>query len=129
MANNKLTLVILPELFAVCRLRKEEKLPQWVLPGEFFSITRTADELSIVCNQANVPDSVQCEKGWRCLQVEGILNFALTGILASLAAPLAEAKISIFAISTFDTDYLLVKENNLQQALDVLLLAGHQVIR
>ena len=99
-------------------------IPEWAHSG-FFSMTRTPDELSIVCNEEIVPDGVACEKGWHCLQVKGPLDFALTGILASLAAPLAEAGISIFAISTYDTDYFLVKE--LDRAIAVLFKAGHNV--
>jgi hypothetical protein len=124
---NQLTLSILPETFAVCRFGLDDPVPDWAFWGEFFSITRTPDELSIVCNQVDVPEGIKCEKDWRCLKVEGTLDFALTGILASLAAPLADAKISIFAIATFDTDYLMVKESNLQKAIEVLSVAGHRV--
>jgi uncharacterized protein len=124
---NQLTLSIMPETLAICRFSLEEPVPDWAFWGEFFSLTRTPDELSIVCNQADVPEGTKCEKDWRCLKVEGTLDFALTGILASLALPLADAKISIFALSTFDTDYLLVKESHLQTAIEALSSAGHQV--
>lgn len=123
--NSKLTLSILPDTVAICRLSQNANVPDWALTGEFFSITKTADELSLVCNQVSIPEDVPCERDWRCLKVEGTLDFSLTGILAALAAPLAEAKISIFAISTFDTDYLLVKENHLKNAIKVLSAAGH----
>lgn len=126
-SETQLTLAILPETFAICRFGLGDPVPDWAFWGDFFSLTRTPDELSIVCNQADVPDGAQGERDWRCLRVEGTLDFALTGILASLAAPLADAKISIFAISTFDTDYLLVKENHLQNALRVLTAAGHHI--
>jgi uncharacterized protein len=125
--EKQLRLAILPETFAVCRLSEGSKLPEWALLGEFFSITRTAYELSIVCHQAGVPEGAQCERDWRCLQVEGPLDFSLTGILASLAVPLADAGISIFAVSTFDTDYLLVKEKQLQAAINALTAAGHRI--
>jgi uncharacterized protein len=124
---NQLTLSILPETLAICRFGLDEPVPDWAFWGEFFSLTRTRDELSIVCNQADIPEDMKCERDWRCLKVEGTLDFALTGILASLASPLADAKISIFALSTFDTDYLLVKESHLQRAIEVLSGAGHQV--
>ncbi len=123
----KLNLLLLPELFAVCRLSGDAELPGWAIESDFFSITRTADELSVVCRQANMPAGVQAEREWHCLQVAGTLDFALTGILASLAVPLAEARIGIFAISTFDTDYLLVKEAALDAAVTVLRDAGHYV--
>ncbi len=95
------------------------------MTADFCSITRTADEVSIVCPLGRVPDDVRRESGWRCLKVEGPLDFALTGILASLAVPLAQAGISIFAISTYDTDYLLVKD--LDGAVATLTGEGHLI--
>ena len=104
-------------------------MPEWAQSGKIWSITRTADELSVVCWQKNVPEGVRSEGGWRCLKLEGPLDFSLTGILVSLAAPLAEAGISIFAISTFDTDYLLVNRDDLERSVDALEGAGHLVRR
>jgi len=127
MIGSKLSLSILQGRFAVCRLEKEEPVPEWGVRGDFISITRTVDELSIVCLEDGVPYSVRCEKGWLCLKVEGPLDFSLTGVLASLTAPLAEAKISIFVLSTFDTDYLMVKEKDLEAAASVLTGAGHTI--
>lgn len=123
-----LTLSILPDAFAVCRLDAHVQIPSWVTSGNFFSITRTTDELSLVCRENDVPDGTRCERAWRCLKIEGPLDFALTGILASLAVPLANTGISIFALSTFDTDYVLVKENNLEKAIAVLQNAGHRIL-
>ena len=121
MENSKLSLSVLPDQLAVCRLNADAHIPVWALnPAVLTSITRTRDVLSIVCPQANVPAGIQTETGWKALKVEGPLDFSLTGILASLANPLAEAKISIFAISTFDTDYVLVKEENLAAAVKIL---------
>jgi len=117
---------VLPDVLAVCRLDASAPIPGWVR-GDFVSITRTRDELSIVCAQANVPADVRCERDWRALKVEGQLDFALTGILVSIATPLANAGISIFAISTFDTDYVLVKADVLDKAIQVLQKAGHQI--
>ena len=122
------TLSILSDTFAVCRLDSHAQIPSWVTNHDLLSITRTADELSIVCRQRDVPDGIRCERDWRCLKVAGPLDFALTGVLASLTTPLADAVISIFALSTFDTDYVLVKENNFQQALAVLQRAGHRIL-
>lgn len=99
----------------------------WATAGSFFSITRTLEELSVVCAEQVIPEGITSEKGWRCLKVHGPLDFSLTGILSSLLHPLAKANISVFALSTYDTDYLLVKEADLERAKVVLLEAGHQV--
>ena len=117
----KLTLSILPERIAVCRLAPDTPFPVWaVAHAGFISISRTSDELSIVCPEAQVPAGIKAEKGWRVFKVEGVLDFSLTGILATLLQPLAEHQISIFAISTFDTDYILVKEEKLTDAIAAL---------
>jgi hypothetical protein len=126
MSHTNLTLSLLPDNFSICRLGPEVDIPPWALAGDFFSITRTKEELSLVCSQEIVPNGIQCEQGWRCIMVRGPLDFSVTGILASLTTSLAEAGISIFAISTFDTDYLLVKADNLQRAILKLKEAGHQ---
>jgi hypothetical protein len=128
MNRTNLTLSLLPDNYAICRLGPEADIPPWALAGDFFSITRTEEELSLVCSQEVVPDGVQCEKGWRCVMVVGHLDFSLTGILASLTASLAEAGITVFAISTFNTDYLLVKADNLKRAVLKLKEAGHDVV-
>ncbi len=120
MNNSELSLSIMPNKIAVCRMENDAQIPSWATDGSFFSISKTDDEISIVCSENNVPDNVESEKGWRSFKVEGPLDFSLTGILASLANPLAEAKISIFAISTFDTDYILIKDENLDEAVKVL---------
>ena len=127
MASWQLALLVLDETFAVSRLSGDAPVPTWANAGSFFSVTRTAEELSIVCRQDVVPESVPCERGWRCLRVVGTIPFSAVGVLASLATPLAEAGVSAFAISTFDTDYLLVKENDLAAAADALQRQGHTV--
>ncbi len=127
MNPTKLTLALEPDTYAVCRLDPHVPIPNWAYSGEFNSVTRTQNELSIVCLQRTVPSGIKYESDWRCLRVEGTLDFTLTGILASLAAPLAEAGISIFSISTFDTDYILVKERDLEHTIAVLQQAGHSV--
>ncbi len=119
-----LALTILKEMLAVCRLDSKSRIPSWI-SGELTSVTHTSEELSIVCAEAAVPSSAIAERGWRCFKVEGPLDFALTGILSALTAPLAEAGISIFALSTFNTDYLLVKETNLLAAKQVLAKFCH----
>lgn len=121
-----LTLSILPDTFAICRLERGA-VPLWIAAADFVSITQTTDELSVVCREGNVPSDVKADRGWRALKVAGPLDLALTGVLASLANPLAEARINIFAVSTFDTDYLLVKGYNLERACDVLRQAGMHI--
>ena len=122
-----LTLTVMPGRLVVCRLDPQAAVPDWAFSGDFFSITRTTDELSIVCSESDVPEGVLCERGWVGLKVEGPLDFSLTGVLASLAQPLAEAGLSLFAISTYDTDYLLVKARDLDRAVAVLAEAEHTV--
>jgi hypothetical protein len=118
---------LLPGRYAVCRLEADAGVPAWVGTGPFVSVTRTDGELSVVCAEEFVPDGTNCENGWRIFQVAGPLEFSLTGVLAAIAAPLADAGVSIFAISTFDTDYVLVKEESLAKAAEALGGAGHEV--
>jgi uncharacterized protein len=128
-----LTLTLLPDAFAVCRLAAGAAVPQWAVRSAFFSITRTADELSIVCADASVPAdaaadvNVKVERSWRGFKFEGPFAFDQTGILLAAAKPLADAGIGIFVISTFDTDYLLVKDAQLQPAITALVRADHTV--
>src|SRR5262245_43033763 len=122
-----LTLLVLPDLFAVCRLDPSDPVPSWAFDAVFSSITRTADELSILCPERSVPEGIHCEKNWRCLRVAGTIEFSVVGVLASLVFPLAEQGISVFAISTFDTDYLLVKDKDFGMARAALRAAGHSV--
>ena len=111
--------------FAVCRLPPETTLPDWALNGVVASVTRTADELSIVCPAENVPEGVKAEKGWICFKLEGPFAFSQSGVLSSFIGPLAEGGVPIFAVSTFDTDYVLVKEEFADTALEALQEAGH----
>jgi uncharacterized protein len=113
--------------YAICRLRAGDPIPAWAMQGPFFSLTRTAAELSVVCETDAVPAGVNGERGWRVLAVQGPLDFALTGIVARLSAVLAAASISVFIISTYDTDYLLVREGDLESAIAAFRGAGHQV--
>lgn len=126
MTDFKLTLSCLSEPLSICRLDPDASLPSWAFAGDFTSVTRTGDELSIICCSGNVPGEVRCEKGYRCIKVEGPLDLSLTGIIASLTTVLAHSGISTFAVSTFDTDYLLVKEDHLEKALQTLVDAGHK---
>jgi len=122
-----ITLRLLPGRLAVCRLAPNAAVPEWAMAGPLTSITRTPEELSIVCLEAQVPEDVLGEKEWRALKVQGPLPFSLTGVLASLVNPLSEAGISLFAFSTYDTDYVLVKEATLSRAIQALTGAGHSV--
>jgi putative acetyltransferase len=121
------TLLAVDGTFAVCRLAATAPVPAWATSGDFFSISRTAEELSVVCRQDAVPEGVRSERGWRCLRVAGTIPFAAVGVLAALTAPLAEAGVSVFAVSTFDTDYLLVREPNWNRAVAALRQHGHEV--
>ncbi|HSB36231.1 MAG TPA: ACT domain-containing protein [Thermoanaerobaculia bacterium] len=121
------TLTLLPGRLAICRLHPEAALPAWAEGGAFCSVTRTKDELSVVCEEAAVPEGITANRGWRMLKLLGPVPFEETGILAALASPLASAELSIFAISTYETDYVLVKEESVEAALRALRGAGHKV--
>jgi uncharacterized protein len=116
-----------PVSYAVSRLDPAAAVPDWATRGRFTSITRTPSELSIVCDADAVPPDVRAERGFHVLAVRGPLDFSLTGVLAALSAPLAAAGISIFAIATYDTDYLLVREADVDRAVRALHDAGHRV--
>ena len=128
--SDALSLDVLPLRLAICRLPEAAPIPEWATAGPFFSISRAADVLSVVVPESLVPDGlegVDRQGGWKALQVAGPLDFALTGILASLTAPLANAGVPIFAISTYDTDYILVQESQLAAAIDALRARGHRI--
>ncbi len=127
MKNCKLVMRLFKDTYAVCRLTHNDNIPVWADIDGFCSVTRTSDELSVVCMEKSVPDEIQCEKSWRILKVEGPLDFSLIGILSSISTVLAEKCISIFAISTYDTDYILVKEKDIEKAVDALMNAGYEV--
>ncbi|MCM3875006.1 MAG: ACT domain-containing protein [Thermoanaerobaculia bacterium] len=122
---------VIPGAFAICRLPAKTPLPAWAGKA-FTSITRTADELSIVCEEPRLPQDLgvelRIERGWALLKLHGPFPLDAIGVLASVAKPLAEAEISLFAISTFDTDYILVKKVQLNQAISALTRAGHTLV-
>ena len=113
-------LILLPDSLAICRLSQNVPIPPWALAGEFFALCRSEEELSIVCPDGLPPAGVEADSGWKALKVQGPLPLSETGVIAALSAPLAEAGIAVFVISTFDTDYLLVKESDLSKAVRVL---------
>jgi hypothetical protein len=127
--RRRLTFTPVAGVYAVCRLAADAPWPAWAAGGPFVPVTRTADETSAVCPAAAVPAGVGCEGGWRCLRVAGPLDFGMVGVLAGFVGPLAGVGVSVFVLSTFDSDYLFVKSIVLSQVIDVLRQAGHEVAR
>ncbi len=128
-APRRLELSLLPGRFAISKLAPDAPLPAWAVRGSFSSVTRTCDELSIIVEEARVPAGTQSQSGWRVLKVHGPFVLSEVGVLASLATPLADARVSVFVVSTFDTDYLLVTEEQLTSAIVALGGAGHSIHR
>jgi hypothetical protein len=122
-----LTLIIAKGTYAVCRLAPDAPIAAWAAAGPFISITRSERELSIVCLERDVPPGVTSERGWRRLEVAGPLYFSLVGVLAALVDPLAHAGIPVFAVSTFDTDHLLIRAVDLDLAVEALKAEGHTI--
>jgi len=120
-------ITVLNGRFAVCRLAPNSSLPEWWQSATFCSVTRTAHELSIVCEEASVPPGVRAETGWAALALAGPIPFQTTGVLSRLAGVLASAGLSVFAIATFDTDYVLVKAAGLETAVEALNQSGYCV--
>ena len=118
----------LRNLYAILRFAPTAPIPTWATQGDFTSITRTADELSIVCPTENIPKEIATGSRWICLKLEGPFPFSQTGVLLSFIAPLSNNGIPIFAISTYDTDYVLIQEEFSGAALDCLMDAGHQLL-
>ena len=123
----KLNLSALKDSYSICKLDPNSDVPGWEQEGDFYSISRTTNELSIICDRRNIPENINCEHNWRVLMIEGPFEFEEIGILNSITKPLAEANISLLTISTFDTDYILIKENYFSEAIKTLESAG-QVI-
>jgi hypothetical protein len=128
-STRRLELTVLPERFAIYRLAANALIPKWATQGPFFSVTRTGDELSVVCELSLVPVSMHSQPSWRVLKVHGPFVLSETGVLSALASPLADARLSLFAISTFDTDYVLVASETLAAAIAALEQAGHNIHR
>ena|GEM_PF-562896 len=118
----------LPGLYAIVRQPPKAPVPTWATTAAFTSISRTAEELSIVCPSDNIPKEFSAAPCWICLKLEGPFPFSQTGILLSFIAPLSNNAIPIFAISTYDTDYVLVPQEHADRALDLLSEAGHELI-
>ena len=123
----KLALSVLPKTFVICKLPADAPVPAWASQGKFSSITRTSEELSVVAESDEIPENLRGDMNWRAMKALGPFAFSEVGVLAALVAPLAEAGISVFAISTFDTDYLFTGETQLQASVAALRRAGHTV--
>ena len=124
--TTSLRLSVLEHRLAVCRLEPNSEIPAWATVDPFFCVTRTTDEFSVVCPEERVPVGITCERGWRALRLEGPFEFGMTGLLTSVAVPLAEIGVSILAIATYETDYLLVQESQLDLATEALRERGHE---
>jgi len=129
MSTSKPGLSCLSDVLAICRLAADAPIPFWALRGEFVSVTRTVDELSVVCRSGDVPVGIRCVKNFRCIKVEGPLGFELTGIISSLTTALARAGIPVFVVSTFDTGYILGAGDRLEETVRTLSQEGHDVCR
>ena len=122
-----LTLELLESEWSIARLAPDDPVPDWAWSAELCSVSRTCDELSVLAPSAQVPDDVRCERAFRAMIVQGPLPFDAKGILADLSAAIAEAGISLLAISTFDTDVVLVRQDDLDAAVAALHRRGHAI--
>jgi len=125
--NSQLSIKKLPELFGVCKLSSDEDFPSWLPRHDTIFIARTTDELSIICPQKYIPSEQVASRGWNCLRVDGDLAFDEVGVVARIATPLANARLSIFVMSTHDRDYVLVRGNDLEVALRTYEQAGFSI--
>ncbi len=125
---NRLKISLLQLTVGVCRLAPTENIPSWARQGQLFSITNTGEELSILCEERFIPEGIICERDWRVLKIEGPLDFSLIGILSKISSHLTEAGISIFALSTYDTDYILVKNKDIDKAVETLRSKDYEII-
>ena len=123
---DSLELSVLPDKLAVCRLDSGDESDLRAATG-LFSVTRTAEELSVVCPEEDAPEGSEVSDGWRALEVKGPIDHTATGVLASIASPLADAGVPLFPLATFDTDYVLVRDSDLGRAAEALEAAGHRV--
>jgi hypothetical protein len=127
-SSHQLKFLTMPNLYAILRLPPDAPVPDWATKGEFTSITRTADELSIVCAAKNIPKEFAPGPRWICLKLEGPFPFSQTGVLLSFIEPLSNNGVPIFAISTYDTDYVLIPQEHITRAVGLLCEAGHKFL-
>ncbi len=129
MQNRKLQLTLLNEMFGICRYKNTAPIPDWAATTMMCSITRTNKELTIVCPQNIIPADADYDCNWRCFRIDGSFDFDEIGVIASVSVPLAESGISIYVVSTYDTDYFLVKDIAAEKAVTVLTDNNHKIIR
>jgi len=127
MNNKYLSLCVLEDRLAVVKLPPSPSIPEWAVRGEFFQVSRTPGEMTLVCPEVAVPKSVACQNGWRALRIEGGTELHVPGILSAALSPLAAAGVGIFAFSTYETDIVLVQQADLDKAKVTLEAAGHSV--
>lgn len=127
--RNTLKLVVLGERLSICQVGPGEEMPAWATGGSFVSVTSTPEELSIVCPTAGVPEDVRRSDGWRALRADGQFDFSECGVLASITSPLAANNVPVLAICTFNTDYVLVRDCDLNRGIESLEREGHEVVR
>ncbi len=116
----KLTLRVLTERYAICQLPRDSEIPAWFVASQLSSLTYTDDELSVIAPTDSIPAEVDAERDWRAIVIVGPLDFSLVGVMASLTTPLAKVSISVLTLSTYNTDYILVRERDLQKSLETL---------
>ncbi len=124
----QLELRILPQAYAICSFPRESTIPDWAQSLSIISITRTPEELTIVCEEGHVTGGCRMDQDWKCIRVEGSLDLDAVGVLASISGPLAQERISIYVVSTFDTDYILVRGKKIAKAVSALSKAGHTFV-
>jgi hypothetical protein len=115
-----MNLKILGNTYQIVKLKIKDKIPDEIFSSEFYSVTKTGEEISIVTDDRIIIQSENTEKGWKVIKILGILDFSLTGIIANIGKVLSDAEISVFAVSTYNTDYILIKEQNLDKAIEAL---------
>ena len=128
MRKRQLQLSLLDEIYGICVFENDTPIPEWAAAASFCSIIRTQKELTIVCPQNTIDSDCEYDADWRCFRVDGSFDFNQIGVISSLAAPLAQAGISIFVVSSFDTDYILVKGENVEQTIAVFSDNGHFIV-
>ena len=121
---SQLRFVVLPGTYSLCRLSPSEKIPAWVFNSSFYTVSKSPRELSVVCETEFVPAGVKKDTGWKLLRIDAVLDLSLTGITAKFSVPLAEAGVNLCVIATFNTDYVMVKEEKLEIAREALNNAG-----
>ena len=120
----QLKFIILPGSYSLCRLAADRQIPQWVFNSMFYTISKSADELSIVCESKYVPENIQQSNNWKLFRIDAVLDLSLTGITAKFSKPLAEAGVNLCVIATFDTDYVMVQQEKLIIATEALRKEG-----